>query len=107
MGVQADIRRYIVENILFGDGQRLGTDTPLQEGGVLDSTGFMEIIMFVEERFGIRVADSEVIPENFNTLRALSGFVERKLNIVRSLDMNPDRFACCVPGSSQDSRCAG
>jgi len=80
MSIQDDIRNYIVENILFGDGQNLGPDTLLQEGGVLDSTGMLDILTFVEEKFGIKIADDEVIPENFDTLRKMSGFVERKMS---------------------------
>ena len=79
MEVQNQIRDYIVENILFGDEQRLEADTSFQAGGILDSTGFLEIITFVEERFGIKIEDSEVVPENFSTLRKLSDFVRVKL----------------------------
>ena len=80
MSIQDEIRGYIVENILFGDGERLEDDIPFHESGILDSTGFLEIITFVEERFGIAIEDSEVVPENLGTLRDLSSFVENKLN---------------------------
>lgn len=80
MNVQQEIRSYIVDNILFGDGERLKEDVSFQKGGILDSTGFLEIITFVEGQFGIAVGDSEVIPENFDTLRKLAAFVERKMN---------------------------
>ncbi|HNY76800.1 MAG: acyl carrier protein [Sedimentisphaerales bacterium] len=79
MEVLDKIREYIVENILFGDGESLEPDTPFQEGGILDSTGFLEIITFAEEKFGIEIADSEVIPENLGTLRKMSAFVGRKV----------------------------
>lgn len=78
MKILNEIRGYIVENILFGEGQGLEADTPLHESGILDSTGFLEIITFVEEKFGIEIADSEVVPENLGTLRRLSDFVARK-----------------------------
>jgi len=77
--IREQIRSYIVDNILYGDGSRLEIDTPFHEGGILDSTGFLEIITFLEERFGIEVADHEVVPENFGTLRRVCGFVEQKL----------------------------
>jgi len=79
MEVQNEIRNYIVESILFGEGQQLEPDTLFQEGGVLDSMGFLEIITFAEETFDIKIADSEVIPENFETLRKMSVFVQNKL----------------------------
>ncbi|MBN1508844.1 MAG: acyl carrier protein [Sedimentisphaerales bacterium] len=79
MEIQNEIQSYIVESILFGEGQQLEPDMLLHESGILDSTGFLEIITFVEEKFGIAIADSEVIPENFGTLRKMSRFVEVRL----------------------------
>ena len=80
MSILQDIRSYIVDNILFGDGERLDEDTSFRESGILDSTGFLELITFAEEKFGIQVDDSEVVPENFDTVRKMSEYVERKLN---------------------------
>jgi len=79
MQIQSEIRNYIIENILFGDDKLLDIDTPFQENGILDSIGFLEIITFVEEKFGIEIADNEVIPENLGSLRRISGFVKKKL----------------------------
>ncbi len=79
--IRVMIRDYIVENILFGNGQMLEDDMSFQDGGVLDSTGMLEIITFVEERFGIEIDDSEVVPENLGTLQQISRFVGRKMGI--------------------------
>lgn len=79
MEIQNEIRDYIIENIFFGDGQKLETDTSFQESGILDSLGLLEIITFVEEKFSIEIADSEVVPENLGTLRKISGFVKKKI----------------------------
>ena len=54
-------------------------DVSFQESGILDSTGFLELITFVEEKFAIEIADSELIPENLDTLRKMSNFVEGKM----------------------------
>lgn len=80
MNVQETIKSYIVDNILFGEDGRLTDDASFQRSGILDSTGFLGLITFVEEEFGIAVADDEVVPENFDTLRKISGFVARKMN---------------------------
>ena len=80
MQIQSEIRNYIIENILFGDEELLDVDTSFQENGILDSLGFLEIITFVEEKFSIEIADSEVVPENLGTLRKISSFVKKKLN---------------------------
>jgi len=80
MNTQYEISKYIKDNILFGDGEKLTEDVSFQESGILDSTGFLELITFVEERFDIKIDDGELIPENFDTLRKMSGFVEQKLS---------------------------
>ena len=79
MNTAQEIRSYIIENILFGDGEKLDEDVSFQESGILDSTGFLELITFVEEKFAIEIADSELIPENLDTLRKMSNFVEGKM----------------------------
>jgi acyl carrier protein len=81
MNIRQELHDYIVHNILFGDGEKLKDDASFQKTGILDSTGFLELITFIEERFEIQVADSDVIPENFDTLRQMSAFVERKLGV--------------------------
>jgi len=84
MNVQREIQSYIVDNILFGEDGRLTEDTSFQRSGILDSTGFLGLITFAEEKFGIKIADDEVVPENFDTLRKVSAFVERKMNEVKA-----------------------
>ncbi len=84
MNVEETIKSYIVDNVLFGDDGRLTTDASFQRSGILDSTGFLGLITFAEEKFGIKIADDEVVPDNFDTLRKMSTFVERKLNGVKA-----------------------
>jgi len=97
MTVQQEIRAYIVNNILFGDGERLEEDVSFQASGILDSTGFLELITFVEEKFGIAIGDSELIPENFDTLRKMSAFGEKKLRPERAGPA--ESFRDAVPSS--------
>jgi acyl carrier protein len=79
MNVQHEIQDYIKENILFGDGEKLDENVSFQESGILDSTGFLELITFVEQQFSVDIADDELVPENFDTLKKMSTFVEQKL----------------------------
>ena len=76
--VQQEIHNYIVDKILFDNGERIDENLSFQESGILDSTGFLELITFIEERFGIEISDWELIPENFDTLRKISSFVKNK-----------------------------
>jgi acyl carrier protein len=86
--VQQEIHNYIVDKILFDNGERIDENLSFQESGILDSTGFLELITFVEEKFGIEISDRELIPENFDTLRKISGFVQSKKQS-NGLDCNP------------------
>ena len=80
MSIQSQIRRYILENFLFTDDEaRLRDDASFLEEGIVDSTGVLELVMFVEETFGIEVADEEILPENFDSVERLTRYVEAKL----------------------------
>lgn len=77
--VATEIRTFIVGNFLFGQDQGgLADDQSLLESGIIDSTGLLELVSFVEQQYGIRVEDRELVPENLDSLRNLSQFVARK-----------------------------
>ena len=73
-------REFIVENFLFGDGQQLQDDTSFMESGIIDSTGILELITFLEEKYEIKIEDDELIPENLDNLQNVARFVSRKMN---------------------------
>lgn len=75
-----NVRGFIVENFLFGDGESLREDTSLMEEGIMDSTGILELLFFIEETFGFSVKDDELVPENMDSLQNITRFVDRKLN---------------------------
>jgi len=78
-----NLRDFIVENFLFGQTQQPFTDDEsLLAAGIIDSTGILELVMFVEERGGIIVADDELAPENLDSVSRLVAFVERKRTLV-------------------------
>lgn len=79
MSVQHEIYTHIVENILFGDAGRLDENVSFQESGILDSTGFLELITFIEEKFDLDITDDELVPEHFDTLAKMAHFVDQKL----------------------------
>lgn len=79
MNIMQQIREYITENVLLGDGDVLEENVSFQESGILDSTGFLGLITFVEGEFGIEISDDELDPENLETLSKISNFVERKM----------------------------
>ena len=80
--VEAMIRSYIAENILFSkNGYPHPDDTSFLEGGIVDSTNVLELVMFVEENFHISVQDQDILPENFDSVSKLAAFVRLKARL--------------------------
>lgn len=80
MDYSSKVREFVVENFLFGDGESLQEDTSFMEDGIIDSTGILELVFFLEESFDISVEDDELVPENMDSLASIAGFISRKLN---------------------------
>jgi acyl carrier protein len=79
MSVTTDVREFIVAELAVGrDVGTLEPDDDLLAKGVVDSHGVMELVGFLEERYGISVADVDLTPENFQTLAQIDDFVARK-----------------------------
>lgn len=76
MGVQESLREFMISD-LSADPSVLSPDYDLLENGVVDSLGMFELVRFIEERLGVEVADDELVPENFQSLNAITGMVER------------------------------
>ncbi len=77
--LQTQVRTFILENYLFTDDESaLGPDESLLDRGIVDSTGMLEIIMFIEDELGVQVADEEMIPENLDSVNRIAAFVSRK-----------------------------
>ena len=74
------VRRFIGENFLFrDDGDAITHDASLLDAGIIDSTGVLELVCFLESTFGIEVQDDEMLPENLDSIRGITGYVTRKL----------------------------
>lgn len=73
------IKAFIIENFLFGNADGLNDDTSFLEEGIIDSTGVLELITFLEEKFSIKVDDDELIPENLDSIENVTQFVEKKI----------------------------
>lgn len=76
--VKQDIRKFVVENFLFGQADGLGDDTSFLEKGIVDSTGVLELVAHIEKAHGIKVNDDELIPDNLDSINAIETFVQRK-----------------------------
>lgn len=78
MNVKETVRQFVSENFYVGDPAMLTDDASLLQAGIVDSTGILEVISFLESTFGIQVDDAEMVPENLDTLAGIAGFVTRK-----------------------------
>ena len=85
--VASEIKTFIVSNFLFGqEGSGISADQSFLQSGIIDSTGLLELVSFVEERYGISVGDRELVPENLDSLANIARFVVRKQESVAGVD---------------------
>ncbi len=79
MSVESTLRTFILENYLFTDDESaLDNNDSFLNKGIIDSTGILEVIFFIEENFDIKVADEEMVPENLDSIANLTAFIARK-----------------------------
>jgi acyl carrier protein len=78
--MQDTIRQFVVENFLAGKNDPgLKNEDSLLEARIIDSTGVMELLEFIEDKWGISVDDSELTPDNFDSVSRVATFVQLKL----------------------------
>lgn len=75
-----ELRNFIIDNFMFGDasGFPLADDDSFIELGIIDSTGILELVGFLEQQYGIRVKDEDLVPENLDSLSRVACFVDSK-----------------------------
>ena len=79
MSAAVQVRQYILENFQFStDTSLLGLDDSFLARGLIDSTGMLEVLLFLEESFGIKVADHEMVPDNLDSVNRIAAFIARK-----------------------------
>ena len=75
------IRDYVAQNLLFSEkGFQYGDDASFLEEGIIDSMGIIELVSFVEDQFGVSVADRELVPDNFDSVNKLNAYIQSKLS---------------------------
>lgn len=72
-------REFIISNFLYGDGEKLAHNTSFMIEGIIDSTGILELITFLEATYQITIADNEIVPENMDSLENIEKYLCRKL----------------------------
>ncbi len=74
------VKNFIIESFLFGEEEKLKDDTDFFRSGIIDSTGIIELVGFIESSFPVKVEDEELVVNNFSSLNNVSAYLDRKLN---------------------------
>lgn len=78
MNIEQNVTQYIIDNFLLGDASGLTSTESLLQTGLVDSTGILEIVTFLEESYELSIADEEMVPENLDSIANIVLFVQRK-----------------------------
>lgn len=104
--VQQTLRVFITENFLFGqDAGQLSETDSLIEKGVIDSTGILQLISFLESEFNLRVEDDEVVPLNLDSIALITAFVNRKRGRLE-VALTPTETSSTSPAQKDVEACA-
>ena len=76
--ITADVLAFIRSNFMFDSGATLDSDQSLLGSGIVDSTGILELISFLESKLNVKFKDEELVAENFDSLRRISQFVKAR-----------------------------
>jgi acyl carrier protein len=77
--IETELRQYVLDKLLFGRMEvELRGDASFLESGIIDSTGVLELVALLEEKFQVKVEDEDLIPANLDSLNAITRFVEKK-----------------------------
>lgn len=77
--VKTRLTAFIVENFLFGDGDyALADDASLIDNDIMDSTGVLELVAFIDEAFGVKMADADIVPAHLDSVAKIVAFVESR-----------------------------
>lgn len=92
MDINAQIRRFLGEYFILGDQlATLDDDASFLENGIVDSTGVIELVAFVEEAFGLTVDDDEVVPDHFDSVNRLAAYVQSKMLVTAAASPEGNR----------------
>ena len=77
---ESEIRKFIEDNFILDDQNDLRDEDSLLEKGIIDSTGVLELVAFLEESYHFKIKDEELVPENLDSIKNISQFIQHKLN---------------------------
>lgn len=79
MEIENQLREYIIDNFMYADDDgQLTSDMSLFDNGIMDSTGVLDLVAFIEEKYQVQVDDTDLVPENFDSLTAIATYIKSK-----------------------------
>lgn len=81
MNIESEIRNFIEENFILEGDDHLGEEDSLLEKGIIDSTGVLELVAFIEETYPFKIRDEELVPDNLDSIKNISQFIRGKLGV--------------------------
>ena len=77
--IETEVRQYVLDNFLFGRTEvEVSSDASFLDLGIIDSTGVLELVTFLEDKYQIKIEDEELVPANLDSLKGITRFVEAK-----------------------------
>ncbi len=80
LNLEQEVRGFIVDNFLFGQEATFSDEDSFLEQGIIDSTGILELVHFLEDKYGIKVEDEDLVPDNLDSIARLGRYVRAKCN---------------------------
>ena len=81
--IKNNVKQFIIDNFLFSSiDNSFHDDDSFMENGIIDSTGILELVEYIEHQYNIKIKDEELLPENLDTLNNVSNFIIRKMNML-------------------------
>ena len=81
MNIEENIRTFVIENFIIDENpDQLENDQSFLESGIIDSTGILELVSFIEEHYSAKIEDEELIPDNLDSVNNVVKFINKKLN---------------------------
>jgi acyl carrier protein len=82
--IERELRKFVIDNFLFGEGETgLSNEGSFLEKGLVDSMGILTLVAFVQEKYAITVADGDLVPEHWDSVKRIAEFVQSKMAITR------------------------
>lgn len=86
MQIKQELRQFVIDNFLYGRQEELRDEDSFLENGIIDSTGVLELISFLEERFGLKLEETDLTPENLDSIEKVTRLVESRLPALKGAE---------------------